>query len=195
MLNRDDNIGCDAVALPRRNIFAPPVATSAPPVSQAGGVFGSAAKCAPADATDVYRSDAAGGTPARARTVARLAAVVATATAALVIAALAARGLYDPVHPSPTRRPLQTAPTPHRGELPRVARPTARGKARPRRAHRKRLRWHTRSSHAAARRASPSRHSPPRPAPAPAGPRAEPQGPASTVRPARVPPDSPPEFM
>jgi hypothetical protein len=163
MLTPPDNIAGDAVALQRRNIFVPPTATSTRPVSNGGGVFGSAAECAPSEATDDYW-DARCATQSGARRVSRLAAVAAAGVAALVIVALAARGPQDSVRPSPTLRPTPTVPTPKRGELPRIARPAERAKARPRRAHRKRARQHVRSSHAAPRRASPSPRTPPRPA-------------------------------
>ena len=182
--------------LPRRNIFAPPAATSTPPVSQAGGVFGSAAKCAPADATDVYRSDAAGRN-ASARPLGRF-----------------GSPLWSPRRSQPSRlsRSQREVPTtrcihhrhggrctphrPHSEVSSRGSRVRQRAARRVRGARTARARAGTTGLRdAAPRRASPSPHSPPRPAPAPAGPRAEPQGPASTVRPARVPPDSPPEFM
>src|SRR5438067_1957788 len=62
MFKPRDNIGSDAVALPRRNIFAPPARTSSPPRPRGGGVFDPAAACEPETLTSNVDADSPNAT-------------------------------------------------------------------------------------------------------------------------------------
>jgi hypothetical protein len=195
MLKPRDNFGPDAVALPRRNIFAPPSTTQAPQAAVRHGVFDAAAACRDADLDDQARRAAlveAGGADGRGR-LARLVAVgiAAGLPVVLILASLGAR-TADRATPAPApahKQPAKARVTNTRPKLaPRIRQRAAR--------HRRQQRARRPPRHAAAvgrhvvpapRSIAPSR-APVAPLPAMPHQRAMP-------RPSRVPADSPPEFL
>lgn len=199
MLTPNDDIGTDAFALPRRNIFAAPAASPTRRAGHTHGVFDAAAAC-PSDgltdaSTDDGRVDAPASNGARSRgrfvTPTRLVAVAGVAI--VVVALLTVRGHDDVVRPTPAPRPVRTQPTPAS-----VARPAVRPSPKPRTARAR----HTPSEatrrpstppRSRLRRAAPgSPAAAPQPAPVPLPRR---PAPALPAKPARVPTGSPPEFM
>ena len=104
MLNRQDDIGGDAVALPRRNIFAPAGPRREPP----SGTLSSTTRPARRQSADGPRRPrlrVRRVAEARARRVARL--VPAAAIAGLVVVLLAARGPHDAAPRCPSARRLR----------------------------------------------------------------------------------------
>lgn len=197
MFKPRDNIGSDAVALPCRNIFAPPAPTRSPPRVRGGGVFDPAAACEPETLTNNVDADDANTTVVGRRSAARFVValwLLAGATAvALTVVLLGASGHSAGTRRAPTHRPADAAPR-HRADGPREdrKRPAPAHRARParRRTDRPRPRLHRRARRVTTPR--PRLVSPPTPQrapiPAPAERRAAPG-------PTRVPPGSPPEFM
>lgn len=199
MLTPNDNIGTDAFALPRRNIFATPAASPPRRAGHTHGVFDAAAAC-PSDglidaSTDDERVDAPPSNGAlsfgRFVTATRLLAVAAFAI--VVVALLTVRGHDDVVRPTPAPRPVQTQLTPASVARPAVRRSPKPRTVRPRLTPREPTRRRPSTPHQRLRRTSPGAPAvapPPSPIPLPRRP-----APASPARPARVPAGSPPEFM
>src|SRR4051812_31160307 len=118
MFKPRDNIGSDAVALPRRNIFAPPARTPSPPRSpRAGGVFDPAAACEPATLTSNIDADDLNATGVSRRGAARFVVgmwLLAGATAVvLTVVLVGGSGHSADTRRAPTQRPVETAPRRH----------------------------------------------------------------------------------
>jgi hypothetical protein len=199
MLKRRDNFGSDAAALPQRNIFAAPAATPVREGPPAGGVFDAAAACrSTGSAANTARDhDVAAASPSsfvggrgRAVVFARACAgVAATVSVAVVLFGLPA----DRAAPRavPAERPAEPAPAPAQRARPRPARRSNAPQARPRRSRSFMDGKRRRRPRVVPRRTAPTA-APARPPVVPAAPRrAAPQAP----EPARVPADSPPEFL
>jgi hypothetical protein len=197
MFKPRDNIGSDAVALPRRNIFAPPVPTAPQPRARAGGVFDAAAACGPETLTSKLDAEDASTRVVSRRSAARFVValwLLAGATAvALAVVLLGASGHSAGTRHAPRQRPADATPR-HRADGPREDRkrpaPAHRGRPARRRTDRPRPRLHRRPRPVTTPR--PRLVSPPAPQRAPIPAPAEPR---PVPGPTRVPPGSPPEFM
>ena len=199
MLKRRDNFGSDAAALPQRNIFAPPDATpvrEGPPI---GGVFGAAAECRSTRSAanrprdhDVAAARALSFVGSRGRVV-----VFARAFAGVAAIVSVAVVLFDvpadraAPRPVPAERPAEPAPAPAQRARPRPERRSDARQARPRRPARTTHRGRRPRARPVPRRTAPTA-TPARPPVAPVAPRPVAPGPPE---PARVPADSPPEFL
>ena len=199
MLKRRDNFGWDAAALPQRNIFASPAATRVREGPPAGGIFDAAAACCGTDsaANTARDHDVAAGGPSsffdgRGRVVVfarALVGVVATVSVAVVLFDLPGDRVAP--RPVPAERPAQPAPAPAQRGRPRPARRPDATQARRRRSPGSTRGERRRPARPAPRRTAPT-STPARPPVAPVAPRpTAPQAP----EPARVPADSPPEFL
>jgi hypothetical protein len=129
MLKRRDNFGSSAAALPQRNIFAPPDATTVREGPPTGGVFDAAAACRsprPAENTnhdrDVPTTSPAsfGGGRGRFPVFARAFAVAAAAVG-VAVALLDSSADRAAPHPVPAERPAQRAPALAQRARPRPA--------------------------------------------------------------------------
>jgi|SRR5215207_2818809 len=196
MLNPQDDIGADTVALPCRNIFAAPSDTSIGSVPSGHAVFDHAAGGGANPLTGHDNGVArAGAWRRRVPAAARL--VPAAAIAGVVVVLLAAGGPPNAAPLVPKRPPAQATPTQgHRARPLDGPRPAAREALR-RPTRSKVTRGRPERSHAHRRHtARPSpRVAAPRPTPAPLAPSATPQAPRPAKKPAPVPASSPPEFM
>lgn len=198
MLKRRDNFGSDAAALPQRNIFAAPAATPMREGPRAGGVFDAAAACRSTGSAantardhDVAAASSSSFVGSRGRGVVfarAFAGVVATISVAVVLFDLPADRVAP--RPVPAERPAEPAPAPAQRARPRpVRRPNA-PQARPRRSPGSTRGERRRPARPAPRRTAPTA-TPVRPPVAPVVPRSA----APQPEPARVPADSPPEFL
>jgi hypothetical protein len=196
MLNPEDDIGVDAVALPRRNIFAPPAGTSTRGLQSAHNVFDQAADERANRLTDQDDDPWA----ARAAWLRHLPGVARLVLCAIVVGTvvviLAARRADDAAAPAPKRPPAQATPTQGQRAWPSNGPTPAARETRPRSTRSKATRRRPEPSNAHRRRTARSpRVTAPSPTPVPVPPRATPQAPRPAEKPAPVPPRSPPEFM
>lgn len=199
MLKRRDNFGSDAVALPQRNIFAPPAATPAREGAAAGGVFDAAAVCRGERFTEnAAHGRAVAAAPRASWVVGRSrAAVLVRAFGGVAASASVAVALFGlpadraAPRPVPAERHAEPAPAPAQRARPHPARGLNAPQARPLRSGRAMDREARHPRRPVRRRTAPT--APPvQPPVLPVAPRpAAPQGP----EPMRVPADSPPEFL
>jgi hypothetical protein len=200
MLKPRDNFGPDAVALPRRNIFAPPAGKPSPKAPRSGGVFDAGAACrdgvAVGSGGDVGAAVAiqTSGRVRFGRFAPILAVVLAAATAALLFVSADSR---EGTHADPSTHPRDVSPAQTLGER---ARPPATRTVHARKPAPRRRRH--RASRPRPRRVPRHRVAPVPPRSATPSPkqsvpqrRAAPHPPSARTRPARVPAGSPPEFL
>ena len=210
MLEPRDNFGTGAVALPGRNIFAPPAATNSDERARKRKVFDAAAACQPtavSDSIDDCRSVASEPTVRGLRLLVVLAFLLLAGAGAapLVINLMGAssgRGISTPT-PAP---PPRLSALPHHSPVARPRHPStrnanSRARHRERRPDRARTRPLPRRSEAPGRavprRSEPAPSLSPHPAPPVRSPAPEPVpiAPRQVPQPRPASPSSPPEFM
>lgn len=197
MLKPRDNFGPDAVALPRRNIFAPPSVNASSTASRTGGVFDVTSACRD-DATvvDGAHAAAAVGVSASARLVPVVRVLAILLAAATVVLLLTSPGSREAPRVHPATWPSEASPTQTRG---RHARREVTRKANARKSTSRRHRRPSRPRPRLGKRhrvtPAPLRPAAPRPTPVAPARRVAPNPRPASPLPARVPAGSPPEFL
>jgi len=198
MLTPRDNFGPDAIALPRRNIVAPPAGKAPPKASRTGGVFDATAACRDGvtvgdDLPTAVAAEA--NARARAERVVRVLAVVLAA--ATVVLLLVSPGSHEATRTQPGARPGKASPAQTRGRRarPEATRKVTAGKPASRRRRRRAAR--PRPRQAPRHRVAPPTRRPAAPSPTPVAParRVAPKPRPASPLPAPVPAGSPPEFL